>query len=108
MELKANLNKPYEEKARLDFIVEQNHKKGYEIKDTETALEAWGYTEEEKQTQAKEAHRKELMAQLDMLDLKCIRALRAIQSGNGTQDDIDRLAALEEQAEQIRQELKEL
>lgn len=54
METKAFLNKPYTEKQRLDFIAEQNHQSGYEIRETETALEAWGYTEEEKQYQEKE------------------------------------------------------
>ena len=47
MEIKATLNKPYTEKQRADFIVENNHQYGYEIKETETALEAWGLTEEE-------------------------------------------------------------
>ena len=47
MEIKAILNKPYTEEQRINFIVEQNHQKGYEIKETETALEALGYTEEE-------------------------------------------------------------
>ncbi len=51
MEIKAELLKPYTDKERMDFIVEQNHKQGFEIKETETALEAWGYTEEEKQEQ---------------------------------------------------------
>lgn len=47
MEIKAELIKPYTENERINFIVEQNHKNGYEIRETETALEAWGYTEEE-------------------------------------------------------------
>ena len=47
MEIKAELKQPYTENERLDFIVEQNHKNGYEIRETETALEAWGYSEEE-------------------------------------------------------------
>ena len=54
MEIKAILEVPYTEQERLDFIVNQNHKLGYEIKETETALEAWGYTEEEKEEQEKE------------------------------------------------------
>ena len=54
MEIKATLNKPYTESEKIDFIVEQNHKNGYTIKETETALEAWGYTEEEKQAQERE------------------------------------------------------
>ena len=51
MEIKAQLNKPCTEDERMAFVVEQNHKLGYEIKETETALEAWGYTEQEKQEQ---------------------------------------------------------
>ena len=54
MEIKAKLNKPYTNKQRTDFIVQQNHKNGYEIRETETALEAWGYTEQEKQEQERE------------------------------------------------------
>lgn len=47
MEIKATLNKPFTEEERMDFIVEYNHKLGYEIHETETALEAWWYTDEE-------------------------------------------------------------
>lgn len=54
MEIKAKLKKPYNEKEKLNFIVQQNHKLGYEIKETGTALEAWGYTQEEIETREKE------------------------------------------------------
>lgn len=54
MEIKAELIKPYTEKQRIDFIVEQNHKNGYEINETETELQALGYTEEEIALQEKE------------------------------------------------------
>lgn len=47
MEIKATLKKPYTQEQKLDFIVEQNYTKGYEIKETSTALQAWGYTEED-------------------------------------------------------------
>lgn len=47
MEIKATLAKPYTEKQRMGFIVQQNHILGYEIKETDEALEAWGYTQEE-------------------------------------------------------------
>ena len=47
MEIKATLNKPYTEEQRINFIIEQNRKLNYEIRETDTALEAWGYTEEE-------------------------------------------------------------
>ena len=47
MEIKAILEKPYKDNERVDFIVENNHKKGYEIKETEEELQAWGLTQEE-------------------------------------------------------------
>ena len=59
MEIKATLQKPYEESARLDFIVKQNHQNGYEIKETELALEAWGYTQEEIEEQKQEQFAKD-------------------------------------------------
>ena len=54
MEIKAELKQPYTENEKMYFIFEQNHKLGYEIRETETGLEAWGYTEEEKQEQERE------------------------------------------------------
>ena len=54
MEIKAKLIKPYTENERINFIVEQNHRLGYEIRETETALEAWGYTTEELEQQNQE------------------------------------------------------
>lgn len=105
MEIKAKLNKPYSKAQRQEFIVEQNHNKGYEIKETETALEAWGYSAEERQEQAEQKRRADIMAQLDTIDLKCIRALRAIQAGTGTEADTERLAELEAQAEELREQL---
>ena len=54
MEIKATLNKPYTNEQRINFILEQNHRTGYEIRETELALEAWGYTEEEKEKQKRE------------------------------------------------------
>ncbi|MCQ2975141.1 MAG: hypothetical protein MJ211_10095 [Bacteroidales bacterium] len=47
MEIKAFLDKTYSEEEKINFIIEQNHRLGYEIRETETRLEAWGYTEEE-------------------------------------------------------------
>lgn len=54
MEVKSRLNKPYTENQRMDFIVQQNHGNGYKIIETSTALEAWGYTEEEIKQQQKQ------------------------------------------------------
>lgn len=54
MEIKATLKKPYSEEKRIEFIVEYNHNQGYEIEETETELQALGYTEKEIAQQEKE------------------------------------------------------
>jgi len=78
MEIKAILNKPYTETQKLDFIVENNHNLGYEIKETETELQAWGYTEEEK---AKEEQQRVLELRMTPLDF-----LKAIEQYGITYD----------------------
>ena len=60
MEIKSELKQPYTEKERINFIVEQNHKNGYEIRETETELQAWGKTEEEIQEQLQKQRNKEI------------------------------------------------
>lgn len=54
MKLITKIDKPYTEEEKINFIVEQNHNLGYEIKETDEALEAWGYTQEEKEQAEKE------------------------------------------------------
>lgn len=54
MEIKTTLQKPYEENERIDFIVQYNHGRGYIIEETETELQALGYTEEEIAQQERE------------------------------------------------------
>ena len=54
MEIKATLPKPYDENERINFIVEYNHGMGYVIEETETELQALGYTEKEIAQQEKE------------------------------------------------------
>ena len=45
MEIKDTLIKPCTNKQRADFIVENYHQKGYEIRETEDELQAWGANE---------------------------------------------------------------
>lgn len=54
MEIKAILNKPCTDIQRADFIVENNHNHGYEIRETEAEYRAWGMTEEEIEEQQKQ------------------------------------------------------
>lgn len=67
-----------------------------------------GYAPQEPESEKKAKRKEELKKQLDVIDLKCIRALRAIQAGTGTDDDTARLAELEEQAGDIRQQIQDL
>lgn len=75
MEIKTSLNKPYTEKEKIDFIVQQNHNLGYNIVKTDTALEAWGKTEEEIQAEENKNKKLEIQKKLDELDKKRIRAV---------------------------------
>lgn len=54
MEIKTELKKPYTEEQRCNFIVKNNYELGYTIEETDTSLQAWGYTEKEKKEQEKE------------------------------------------------------
>lgn len=47
MILIAEMKKPYTTKERADFVIVYSNQQGCEIRETETALQAWGYTEEE-------------------------------------------------------------
>lgn len=67
-----------------------------------------GYAPKESEEEKKATHKKELMAQLDDLDLKAIRALRALSAGVGTVEDKAKLEELESQAAEIRRQIKEL
>ena len=79
MEIKATLQKPYTEDEKIDFIVEQNHNQGYEIRETKMALEAWGYTEEEIQEQERECKNQEIDEKIKELQ---IMALPEVLNGN--------------------------
>lgn len=57
------------------------------------------------QAEYDELRRGRILSELDMIDQKAIRPLRAILVGLGTDDDQDRLAELERQAEELRAEL---
>lgn len=79
MEIKAQLNKPYTEEQRIDFIVANNHNLGYEIRETELAMEAWGYTQEEIIEQEKQRRNSEIDSKIKELQEM---ALKDILQGN--------------------------
>lgn len=67
MKLIAELLKPYTEEDRLNFIVGYNHNQGCEMKETGEALQAWGYTDEEKKEQEQERIDMLTMTALDLI-----------------------------------------
>lgn len=102
MEIKAKLVKPYTEIERENFIVEQNHNLGYEIIETETALEALGKTEEELQEIKKENTKFQIEKQLEKLDKKRIRAVCEPSMKTETQSWLD---FYNEEIKQLRKSL---
>ena len=102
MEIKAKLVKPYTEIERENFIVEQNHNLGYEIIETETALEALGKTEKELQEIKKENTKFQIEKQLEELDKKRIRAVCEPSMKTETQSWLD---FYNEEIKQLRKSL---
>lgn len=86
MEIKARLNKPYTEQERIYFISQYQY--GYKMIETDEALEAWGYTEEEIQEQERQ--------RIDSLTLTPADVERALYKEKGM--DFDDLKALIVQA----------
>lgn len=56
----------------------------------------------------KQAQKDNLLNELNRIDLKTVRPLRAIQAGDGTEEDEAKLAELEAQATLIRKKIKDL
>lgn len=67
MEIKSELKKPYTDKERMNFIVEQNHKNGYTIEETDNALLAWGLSDEELEEKEQEKIDRLTMTALDFI-----------------------------------------
>ena len=100
MEVKAILNKPYTEKQKLDFIVEQNHKKGYIVQENEMALEAFGETEEEQKRKTKEEQVAKLEAETGLT--RVMREM-VLAENSGASDYVKAKAnEIEDLAKQLR------
>ena len=98
MEIKAELIKPYTDEQRIKFIVENNHKKGFTIKETETSLVAFDYTELEKQVQEQE--------RIAMLSLTAADVERGIYKATGK--DFDDIVALVTELQPVGLDIKAL
>lgn len=88
MEIKAFLDKTYTEDEKINFIIEQNHRLGYEIRETETRLEAWGYTEEEIAQQERERIAQLTMTALDLIGYIQKEGLSLEQINNFLEENI--------------------
>lgn len=89
MELKAKLNKPFNNKQRCDFIVEQNHKLGFEIRKVKNGLEAWGMTQEEQEEFEEEQRKQQRIAELEeYLKSTDWYAIRFADTGEEIPEDI--------------------
>lgn len=108
MEIKDTLNKPYNDEERMSFIVRNNHQQGFEIRETDTALEAWGKSEEEISKLLNKQLIEQKKLELTKLDLESIRPSRAIQNGTASEFDIQKLIDLEEKAKKLREEIQQL
>ena len=98
MDIKAELIKPFTSEQRIKFVVENNHKLGYVIKETETSLVALAETEEEKQ--AKEQER------IAMLSLTAADVERGIYKATGK--DFDDVIAMVTELQPIGLDIKAL
>ena len=84
MEIKATLNKPFEKEDKIAFIMLNNRTLGYEIRETQTELQAWGYTAEEEAEMERQ--------RIDALTLTPADVERALYKEKGM--DFDDLKAL--------------
>ena len=104
MEIKATLNKPYTDKQRADFIVENNHRLGYEIQETEDALlavynEPLPPTKEEQQKAREEAY----IAKVDPITCHINR----LKDEEQTEEVIAEIASLVEERKAKVEEIKQ-
>jgi len=105
MEKKAEILKPYTKKQRLDFIVEENHQNGFEIRETDVTLEAWGLTEQEIEEQEKQEEIVRLKDELAKTDYKIIKCSEYNLAGQTLPYDI---AELHARRQALRDRINEL
>lgn len=68
----------------------------------------FGKAPQESEEEKKAKRRTEILAELSALDEKAVRPMRAIASGVGTDEDREFLLNIETQAEELREELRNL
>lgn len=91
-----------EEAKKYEFSYEETES---EIREIATEIIP---NEAEIKSSQKQAQIEELKHRLDELDLKSVRALRAVIAGTSTNDDLTRLEEIENQVQTIRTNINEL
>lgn len=85
------------------------YKKGNDYVSSDLRLDLEPATKEEYDAWTNAQNTKQaLLQELAALDLEAIRPIRAKEAGTATQEDLDRLAEIDQQAAQIRAELQNL
>ena len=116
------LEKPYTELQYADFVVEYNHNHNRKIAETSIAIYALEDNEimkdgipvinpnydNEQEELANQIRIEEIKQQLINLDAQAIRPLRAVLAGTNSDEDIEKLKAIENQASVLREELSTL
>ena len=104
MEIKAELNKPYTDKQRADFIVENNHNLGYEIQETEDALLAI-YNEPLPPTKEEQQKARENAYKADVDPITC--HIQRLGDEEQTPEIIAEIASLVEERKAKVEEIKQ-
>lgn len=103
MEIKAELKKPYTDKQRADFIVENNHNHGYEIQETDEALLAV-YNEPLPPTkeEVSETRRQLYIAEKDPITCQ----IQALRDEEQTEEIMAQIESLKEERARVVERIK--
>ena len=85
-----------------------SHPKQYRYNINFNCVEGNPDLEDELLKEKKQERITEVQSELDRLDYKSIRAVRALESGTGTEEDREFLSDLEQQAQVLRTQLQQL
>lgn len=90
----AKLEKPYKDSERISFIVNYNHQLGYQINETEDALEALGYDDDERKEQKAAEVRAERDSRIDAIRWRIERYQTQEVAGLETTDTAEHYKAI--------------
>lgn len=107
----AELKKPYSDKERADFIVKNNHQKGFVIKYEGNSIQAWGFTEEELEEQKRQQEKQQVQAEYEQSRLPNVEetlmdfAMTNEEHDNSLLEVADYIVSLEERIIALEEKL---